>query len=133
MMANAQEEEFKHFGMDIELLLRQTPKWRAALERILFSDSDIVVAGNGVNTPKMRLERERMIGNAAAAAERRRSRPERSLWRPATRPRRGKLAIRLAWQSAHAIRPIRATINLSQNSDNRDHDTDDHRHSPSRT
>lgn len=45
IMANAQEEEFKHFGMDLEFLLRQTPKWRAALEQILFSDGDIVVAG----------------------------------------------------------------------------------------
>ena len=33
IMENAQEEEFKHFGMDLEFLLRRTPKWRAALER----------------------------------------------------------------------------------------------------
>lgn len=45
IMANAQEEEFKHFGMDLEFLLRKTPKWRAALEQILFSDGDIVAAG----------------------------------------------------------------------------------------
>jgi hypothetical protein len=45
IMANAQEEEFKHFGMDLEFLLRRTPKWRAALEQILFSDGDIVAAG----------------------------------------------------------------------------------------
>jgi hypothetical protein len=45
IMANAQEEEFKHFGMDLEFLLRRTPKWRAALEQILFSDGDIVGAG----------------------------------------------------------------------------------------
>jgi hypothetical protein len=45
IMQNAQEEEFKHFGMDLEFLLRRTPKWRAALEQILFSDGDIVAAG----------------------------------------------------------------------------------------
>jgi uncharacterized protein len=45
IMANAQEEEFKHFGMDLEFLLRRTPKWRAALKEILFTDGDIVEAG----------------------------------------------------------------------------------------
>jgi len=45
IMQNAQEEEFKHFGMDLEFLLRRTPKWRAALKEILFSEGDIVEAG----------------------------------------------------------------------------------------
>jgi hypothetical protein len=45
IMENAQEEEFKHFGMDLEFLLRRTPKWRAALQKILFSEGDIVEAG----------------------------------------------------------------------------------------
>ena len=45
IMENAQEEEFKHFGMDLEFLLRRVPKWRAALEAILFTDGDIVEAG----------------------------------------------------------------------------------------
>ena len=44
-MENAQEEEFKHFGMDLEFLLRRTPKWQAALKEILFSEGDIVEAG----------------------------------------------------------------------------------------
>ena len=44
-MEDAQGEEFKHFGMDLEFLLRKTPKWRAALEKILFTDGDIVEAG----------------------------------------------------------------------------------------
>src|SRR4051812_50017363 len=30
IMANAQQEEFKHFAMDLEFLLRRTPKWRGA-------------------------------------------------------------------------------------------------------
>ena len=45
IMANAQGEEFKHFGMDLEFLLRRTPKWRIALMAILFTDGDIVAAG----------------------------------------------------------------------------------------
>ena len=45
IMANAQGEEFKHFGMDLEFLLRRTPKWRKALQAILFQDGDIVENG----------------------------------------------------------------------------------------
>jgi uncharacterized protein len=45
IMENAQEEEFKHFGMDLEFLLRRSPKWRIALKNILFTDGDIVEAG----------------------------------------------------------------------------------------
>ena len=45
IMANAQGEEFKHFGMDLEFLLRQKPRWRAALRAILFTDGDIVARG----------------------------------------------------------------------------------------
>ena len=45
IMENAQSEEFKHFGMDLEFLLRRTPKWRIALQKILFTDGDIVALG----------------------------------------------------------------------------------------
>ena len=45
IMANAQLEEFKHFGMDLEFLLRKTPAWRTALQAILFTDGDIVERG----------------------------------------------------------------------------------------
>lgn len=45
IMENAQAEEFKHFGMDLEFLLRRTPRWRVALQHILFTDGDIVEAG----------------------------------------------------------------------------------------
>lgn len=45
IMQNAQQEEFKHFGMDLEFLLRRTPAWRAALEKVLFTDGDILEAG----------------------------------------------------------------------------------------
>ena len=45
IMENAQLEEFKHFGMDLEFLIRQSPKWRIGLERILFKPGDIVEHG----------------------------------------------------------------------------------------
>ena len=45
IMENAQSEEFKHFGMDLEFLLRRTPKWRVALKAILFTEGDIVERG----------------------------------------------------------------------------------------
>ena len=45
IMENAQGEEFKHFGMDLEFLLRRTPKWRIAPQTILFTEGDIVESG----------------------------------------------------------------------------------------
>lgn len=45
IMTNAQQEEFKHFGMDLEFLLRQKPKWREILQGILFTKGDIVKEG----------------------------------------------------------------------------------------
>ena len=45
IMKNAREEEFKHFGMDLEFLLRRMPEFRDMLEPILFTDGDIVAAG----------------------------------------------------------------------------------------
>ena len=46
IMKNAQHEEMKHFGMDLEFLLRRKPQWRAVLEGILFSKGDIVKLGD---------------------------------------------------------------------------------------
>jgi hypothetical protein len=45
IMQNAQQEEFKHFGMDLEFLLRRKPRWRVALKDILFKEGDIVEHG----------------------------------------------------------------------------------------
>ena len=42
---NAQKEEFKHFGMDLEFLLRRKPEWREILRGILFTSGDIVKKG----------------------------------------------------------------------------------------
>jgi len=46
IMKNAQHEEMKHFGMDLEFLLRRKPQWRAVLEGILFTKGDIVKLGD---------------------------------------------------------------------------------------
>jgi hypothetical protein len=45
IMRNAQKEEFKHFGMDLEFLLRQKSAWREILKGILFKAGDIVEHG----------------------------------------------------------------------------------------
>src|SRR4029079_6247384 len=45
IMENAQQEEFKHFGMDLEFLLRKKEKWRTTLKEILFTEGDIVKLG----------------------------------------------------------------------------------------
>ena len=45
IMENAQKEEFKHFGMDLEFLLRQKPDWAKVLQGILFKKGDIVENG----------------------------------------------------------------------------------------
>ncbi len=45
IMHNAQKEEFKHFGMNLEFLLRKKPEWREILKLILFRDGDIVEHG----------------------------------------------------------------------------------------
>ena len=42
IMKDAQKEEFKHFGMDLEFLLRRKPVWREILQGILFTSGDIV-------------------------------------------------------------------------------------------
>lgn len=45
IMQNAQKEEFKHFGMDLEFVLRQLPDFRETLQGILFKKGDIVKHG----------------------------------------------------------------------------------------
>ena len=45
IMANAQKEEFKHFAMDLEFLLRQKPVWKKLMQQVLFKDGDIVENG----------------------------------------------------------------------------------------
>jgi hypothetical protein len=42
VMGHAQKEEFIHFGVDLEFLLRRTPVWRDILKNILFKKGDLV-------------------------------------------------------------------------------------------
>jgi len=45
VMRDAQGEEFKHFSMDLEFLLRRTPVWREIAQGVLFQAGDIVEHG----------------------------------------------------------------------------------------
>ncbi len=45
VMSDAVGEEYKHFCMDLEFLLRRTPKWRAIAEGVLLQDGNIVEHG----------------------------------------------------------------------------------------
>jgi uncharacterized protein len=46
IMKNAQHEEMKHFGMDLEFLLRKKSEWREILQGILFKKGNIVEHGD---------------------------------------------------------------------------------------
>ena len=46
IMRNAQKEEFKHFSMDLEFLLRQKKLWREIAQGVLFQPGDIVAHGD---------------------------------------------------------------------------------------
>jgi hypothetical protein len=45
IMRDAQGEEFKHFAMDLEFLLRRSPRWQEICAGVLFHDGDIVEHG----------------------------------------------------------------------------------------
>src|SRR3954463_16674371 len=51
IMRDAQNEEFKHFSMDLEDLLRRNPRWRTVAERILFQCRDIREHGQAGEQP----------------------------------------------------------------------------------
>ena len=46
-MENAQKEEFTHFGMDLEFLLRRKQHWRTILKSTIFSEGDNCGKGRG--------------------------------------------------------------------------------------
>jgi hypothetical protein len=46
IMLDAQGEEFKHFSMDLEFLLRRTPLWREIAQGILFKEGSITERGD---------------------------------------------------------------------------------------
>ncbi|MEO8109811.1 MAG: hypothetical protein ABI594_07270 [Ginsengibacter sp.] len=42
IMKNAQKEEFKHFSMDLEFLLRQKDDWKTMVKNVVLQPGDIV-------------------------------------------------------------------------------------------
>jgi hypothetical protein len=58
IMSDAQGEEFKHFAMDLEFLLRRSPRWRQICEGVLFQEGEIVEHGEAAEA-----------GSAAGAAD----------------------------------------------------------------
>jgi hypothetical protein len=61
IMRNARDEEFKHFSMDLEFLLRRTPVWQEVARGVLFQPGDIVERGEEA-------EEEAIEGGGAAGA-----------------------------------------------------------------
>lgn len=59
IMRDAQGEEFKHFCMDLEFLLRRSPLWREIAEGIIFKDGDIVERGEEAEEEAVEGEAER--------------------------------------------------------------------------
>ncbi len=45
VMRDAIGEEYKHFSMDLEFLLRRSPTWREIAKGVLFQEGDIVAHG----------------------------------------------------------------------------------------
>ena len=70
-MRDAQGEEFKHFAMDLEFLLRRTPRWSEIGEGVLFQEGDIVEHGEAAEAG--------LRGTAAATRTPGRERPSGSL------------------------------------------------------
>jgi hypothetical protein len=72
IMRDAQGEEFKHFSMDLEFLLRRTPIWREIAEGVLFQPGDIVehgeaaeaetIEGGGSNGEPLNADRSDSLG-----------------------------------------------------------------------
>jgi uncharacterized protein len=62
VMRDAVGEEYKHFSMDLEFLLRRTPVWREIAQGILFKPGDIVAHGEAA-------EEEATEGNGGGGTE----------------------------------------------------------------
>ena len=45
IITDARHEEYKHFSMDLEFLLRRRPEWRAIARGIVFREGDITENG----------------------------------------------------------------------------------------
>jgi hypothetical protein len=68
IMRDAQGEEFKHFCMDLEFLLRRAPLWREIAQGILFQEGDIVAHGEESEEAAVEGAADRGIPVAGAAS-----------------------------------------------------------------
>jgi hypothetical protein len=68
IMRDAQTEEFKHFSMNLEFLLRRTPVWREIAQGILFQPGDIVEHGEEAEAEAEVLEEGGGGGDEGTAA-----------------------------------------------------------------
>jgi uncharacterized protein len=68
VMSDAVGEEYKHFSMDLEFLLRRTPKWRQIAKGVLFQAGDIVEHGEAAEAAADDDGDEPSSGGAAAPA-----------------------------------------------------------------
>ena len=64
IMRDAVGEEYKHFSMDLEFLLRRTPRWREIAQGVLFKPGDIVEHGEDAEA-----DSEQGAGAAGAAED----------------------------------------------------------------
>jgi hypothetical protein len=68
VMSDAVGEEYKHFSMDLEFLLRRTPKWRQIAKGVLFQPGDIVEHGEAAEAAADDDGEEESGGGAPPAA-----------------------------------------------------------------
>ena len=85
VMRDAQGEEFKHFSMDLELLLRRTPSWREIAQGVLFQPGDVVEHGEEAEAET--LENGNGNGDVDGTASRELRRRSRREWRAGHRRR----------------------------------------------
>lgn len=69
IMEDAQGEEFKHFAMDLEFLLRRTPRWRQIAKGVLFREGDIVEHGEDAEAGSEDVGSGEAAGDPAPSAQ----------------------------------------------------------------
>ena len=67
IMRDAQGEEFKHFAMDLEFLLRRSPRWRQICAGVLFKEGDIVELGEAAEAGSAEGDADAGAGAAAGS------------------------------------------------------------------
>jgi uncharacterized protein len=67
VMSDAQGEEFKHFSMDLEFLLRRAPAWRQIAQGVLFRSGDIVEHGEQAEAEALEGEDDASARGAAGS------------------------------------------------------------------